>query len=105
MGYRSDSPGYYSAGIDQRPNAPPNFHGQTARDAHSGWADVDVAGTAPRPPATSPAPCGLDFRDVDLLHGHHGGKSPLRLRAAGGHGFHQRARSDLPRQAPAILAP
>ena len=56
--------------------------------------------------AASAAPRGLDGGDVDLAHRHH------RFENALGHGgigigiaFGERARGDLPRQAPTILAP
>ena len=56
--------------------------------------------------AVSAASRGLDGGDVDLAHRHH------RLEDALGHGrvgvgiaFGERARRDLPRQAPAVLAP
>jgi hypothetical protein len=48
---------------------------------------------------------GLDLGDVDLLHAHHGLERALGLGAAGGHGFHENARRDLPGDAPLVLAP
>src|SRR5215207_3133823 len=49
---------------------------------------------------------GLDRRDVDLAHGHHGfHRSPGRFPIGIGHGLQQRAWRDLPREAPSIPAP
>ena len=46
-----------------------------------------------------------DGGDVDFFHGHHGGEDALGWGAAGGEGVHERARGDLPGEAPAVLAP
>src|SRR4051812_2773717 len=49
---------------------------------------------------------GLDSRDVDLAHGHHGfHRSPGRFPIGIGHVLEQRAWRDLPREAPPIPAP
>src|SRR5688572_11730888 len=53
----------------------------------------------------SAPPCRLDGRDVDLLHRHHGGEGPLRLSATSRNRVGQRARRDLPGEAPAVFAP
>ena len=53
----------------------------------------------------SPAPRGFDFGDVDFPHFHHRRKNALGLGAAGVERIGQSAGRDLPRQAPAILAP
>src|SRR6476659_8383494 len=55
--------------------------------------------------AISTATSGVDFRDVDFPHFHHRLESASGFLAAGGHGLCQSARSDLPGQAPAVLAP
>ena len=47
----------------------------------------------------------LDRRDVDLLHGLHGGKGALGGFTPGGDGVGQHARDDLPAQPPAVDAP
>ena len=47
----------------------------------------------------------LDRGDVDLLHRHHRLERALGLSAAGRHRVGQHARSDLPGEAPAVLAP
>src|SRR6059036_508838 len=47
----------------------------------------------------------LDGGDVDLLHRHHRLEGALRLSAAGRKRLGQRARGDLPGEAPAVLAP
>ena len=56
------------------------------------------------PSASFPSRC-LDLRDVDLFHLHHRLEGALCLAATSGKRLHQRARSDLPGEAPAILAP
>jgi len=43
--------------------------------------------------------------DVDLFHRHHGLESTTCLTATGRKGIGQRARGDLPREAPAVFAP
>src|SRR3546814_8554771 len=54
----------------------------------------------------SAGPRGFDRRDVDLLHRHHRVHRTLGGGAIGtGRCIEQRARGDLPRKAPAILAP
>src|SRR5687768_2230114 len=55
--------------------------------------------------ATSAPPRCLDGGDVDLLHRHHRCEGTLGLTAAGRKRVGQRARGDLPGEAPAILAP
>src|SRR5262245_19473099 len=55
--------------------------------------------------AASAPPRGLDRGDVDLLHRHHRREGPLCLVASCCHGIRQHARRDLPREAPAVLAP
>src|SRR6266480_3896792 len=47
----------------------------------------------------------LDGGDVDLLHGHHRLEGALGLSATGRQRLGQRARGDLPGEAPAVLAP
>lgn len=51
------------------------------------------------------APRRLYRGDVDFLHAHHGIECPLCFVAAGSHRFRQRARGDLPGNAPLVLAP
>src|SRR5690242_20058307 len=55
--------------------------------------------------ATLASSCGFDGGDVDLLHFHHRLEGALRLTTASGKGIGQRARCDLPGEAPAVLAP
>ncbi len=55
-----------------------------------------VANVVPPSRGRLPAAGGFDGGDVDLAHGHHRGKSAFGLRAAGGDGFGERARGDLP---------
>src|SRR4029453_18515497 len=50
-------------------------------------------------------PRPLDGRNVDLLHRHHRLESSLRLGATNGKRLRQRARGDLPGEAPTLLAP
>src|SRR5882757_1542342 len=69
-------------------------------------ADRPPAGCHHALGALRASPCRFDFRDVDLLHGHHLieralGSRPIRV----GRRFHQCPRGDLPGQPPAILAP
>src|SRR5688500_5518580 len=53
-----------------------------------------------------PAARGLDFRDVNLLHRHHRVEHALGHRRVGvAIALKQNSRRDLPRKAPAILAP
>lgn len=52
-----------------------------------------------------PPPGGFDFGDVYFAHLHHGGEGALGFFAACGDGFGQDSRGDLPRDAPAVLAP
>src|SRR5436190_12912352 len=59
---------------------------------------------SPRRPSSA-ASRRLDGGDVDLLHRHHRLEGALGLSAAGRHRVGQRARGDLPGQAPAVLAP
>jgi hypothetical protein len=47
----------------------------------------------------------VDSGDIDLLHRHHPFKGALCFIASGRHRFHERARSDLPGDAPAVPAP
>src|SRR6185503_10210791 len=54
---------------------------------------------------TSAAPRRVDGGDVDLLHAHHRLEGALGLGATGRKRVDQRARGDLPREAPAVLAP
>ncbi len=54
---------------------------------------------------TSTSPRCLDGGDVDLLHRHHRLEVTLCLTATSRHRIGQRARSDLPGEAPAVLAP
>ena len=49
--------------------------------------------------------CGFNGRDVDFLHGLHGGKGALGGFAPGGEGVGQHTRDDLPAQPPAVDAP
>jgi hypothetical protein len=42
---------------------------------------------------------------VDFLHGHHGVERALRFIASGDKRFYERARRNLPRYAPTVLAP
>src|SRR6185503_10009427 len=51
-----------------------------------------------------PAPRCLDGGDIDLHHHHRRERTPSLI-AAGGERVGERARRDLPRQAPAVLAP
>src|SRR6266571_1134248 len=53
----------------------------------------------------SASPRGLDGGDVDLLHRHHRLEGALCLIASGCKRVGQRTRRDLPREAPAVLAP
>ena len=55
--------------------------------------------------STSAPPRCLDGRDVDLLHRHHRVERTLGLGATSRHRVGERARGDLPREAPAVLAP
>src|SRR5947209_1991672 len=55
--------------------------------------------------STSAPPRCLDGGDVDLLHRHHRREGTLCLTAASGKRVSQRARGDLPGEAPAVLAP
>src|SRR5688572_28282043 len=54
---------------------------------------------------TLPAARGVDGGHVDLFQGHHGRECALCLGADCSHGIGERARGDLPRQSPAVLAP
>src|SRR5918995_1497495 len=54
---------------------------------------------------TSAPPRGLDGGDVDLLHRHHRLEGTLGLTATSRKRVGQRARGDLPGEAPAVLAP
>src|SRR6266581_8882105 len=54
---------------------------------------------------TSASPRCLDGGDVDLLHRHHRLEGALCLSATGRKRLGQRARGDLPGEAPAVLAP
>ncbi len=58
----------------------------------------------PRRPSSA-ASRRLDGGDVDLLHRHHRLEGALGLSATGRHRVGQRARCDLPGEAPAVLAP
>src|SRR3954447_11053855 len=49
--------------------------------------------------------CRLDRRDVDLAHGHHRLERALGALAAVAGQLEQALRRDLPREAPAVLAP
>src|SRR4051812_37536641 len=53
----------------------------------------------------SASPRGLDGGDVDLLHRHHRLEGTLCLTATRRKRLGQRARGDLPGEAPAVLAP
>src|SRR5436190_6832371 len=59
---------------------------------------------SPRRPSSA-ASRRLDGGDVDLLHRHHRLEGALGLSATGRHRVGQRARGDLPGEAPAVLAP
>src|SRR5882672_570018 len=59
---------------------------------------------APRRPSSA-ASRRLDCGDVDLLHRHHRLEGAFGLGATGRHRVGQRARGDLPGEAPAVLAP
>src|SRR6059058_4223071 len=54
---------------------------------------------------TSASPRGLDGGNVDLLHRHHRLEGALFLTATRRKRLGQRARGDLPGEAPAVLAP
>src|SRR3989475_11351768 len=58
----------------------------------------------PRRPSSAALRC-LNGGDVDLLHRHHRLEGALRLSATGRQRVGQRARGDLPGEAPAVLAP
>ena len=53
----------------------------------------------------SPAARCLDPGGVDVAHLHHRGEGALRFLAAGGDGFGEDARGDLPGEAPASIRP
>src|SRR5215471_3638384 len=53
----------------------------------------------------SASPRCLDGGDVDFLHRHHGCEGAFCLSATGCKRIDQHSRSDLPREAPAVLAP
>src|SRR5205823_9214470 len=53
----------------------------------------------------SAPPRGLDSGDVDLLHRHHRLEGTLRLIATSRKRLGEHARGNLPREAPAVLAP
>jgi hypothetical protein len=55
--------------------------------------------------STSASPGCLDGRDVDLPHCHHRLEGALCLAAIRGKRASERARGDLPGEAPAVLAP
>src|SRR5437762_7647056 len=66
----------------------------------------DMVAYRPRPRRpSSVASRRLDGGDVDLLHRHHRLEGALGLSATGRHRVGQRARGDLPGEAPAVLAP
>src|SRR5580658_5341140 len=54
---------------------------------------------------TSASPCCLDGGDVDFLHRHHRLEGAPGLTATGRKRLGERARGDLPGEAPAVLAP
>src|SRR5258706_297949 len=54
---------------------------------------------------SSTPPRGVDLGHVDLLHRHHRVEGALGLGPAGRHRLGERARGDLPGEAPAVLAP
>src|SRR5207247_2004056 len=56
-------------------------------------------------PGSSAPQRRFDGGDVDLLHRHHRGEGALRLTATSRKRLGERARGDLPGQAPAVLAP
>src|SRR5437764_4085558 len=58
----------------------------------------------PRRPSSA-ASRRLDGGDIDLLHRHHRLEGALGLSATDRQRVGQRTRSDLPREAPAVLAP
>src|SRR5213592_2902240 len=66
------------------------------------WGRVDADLARRRSSAASRR---LDGGDVDLLHRHHRLEGALGLSAAGRQRVGQHARGDLPREAPAVLAP
>src|SRR4249920_2282618 len=69
-------------------------------------ASVEDARQVPRPVVfTSAPPRGLDGGDVDLLHRHHRLEGTLGLTATSRKRIGERARGDLPGEAPAVLAP
>ena len=72
----------------------------SCRPARSG----DGAARRVEPDPSAPARC-LDGGDVDLLHRHHRFEGTLCLAATGRQRIGQRARGDLPGEAPAVLAP
>jgi len=65
---------------------------------------VARAGSATRRTTSAP-PRGLDGGDVDLLHRHHRLEGTLCFTATGRQRLGERARGDLPGEAPAVLAP
>src|SRR5437667_4376100 len=65
------------------------------------WLHTDRAAQPP----SSAASRHLDGGDVDLLHRHHRLEGALCLSATGRKRLGQRARGDLPGEAPAVLAP
>src|ERR1700719_641152 len=71
------------------------------------WATDNTADCLTRAlSASGSAPCRFDDGDVDLLHFHHRLERALGGRTVGiGRRVQQRPRSDLPGQAPSVLAP
>src|SRR5947207_11052831 len=75
-----------------------------ATSVHRLLAGMKGGGITPAVCASSPPRC-LDGGDVDLLHRHHRLERTLCLPATGRKRLGQRARDDLPGEAPAVLAP
>src|SRR5439155_7596948 len=73
--------------------------------SRTAWRRRSISRCRTEASAGSTPPRGLDLRHVDLLHRHHGVEGALGLGASGRHRLGQRARSDLPGEAPAVLAP
>src|SRR5213594_227118 len=72
--------------------------------SHAKWRPGCIQTARPRR-LSSAASRRLDSGDVDLLHRHHCLEGALGLSATGRQRVGQRARGDLPGEAPAVLAP
>src|SRR6185503_11842231 len=80
----------------------PTFGGGRRRATR---ALVDARAARMVQPVTSAPPRCLDRGDVDLPHRHHRREGTLGLTATRGKRVGERARGDLPGEAPAVLAP